>query len=269
MGWRQVVLPCIAGFAHMNVFYYAAVHNVLPVLRGDAAGSSSEDFQLECYLLDRAIFTAYVIDLLSCYFGAIPFSRCNSSKDIIQHHLPTLLLALPLAIPWWANIQSMESALPILDLDIGSELRKSLVMSYMMASGFAYVSSLNEVFMCFQRVEMSLQGAVSFDEIPNMKMHVFTSRLVIGTELTYKLSFFWGLSICACKGCIDSVLTLYKFASEQQSTWKTLTTILTSPVILRALLFLLFSVVMYPSMGARCRKKLKQFYREGEAKKNA
>jgi hypothetical protein len=268
IGWPQVILPFIAGIAHLQVVYFAAFHNVFPLIRGDVSNRTSQEFMNEVYLLDRAVFIAYMIDLVCCYFKAVPFSRCNSAKDIIEHHLPTLLLALPLDVPIWAGIRRLEPMLSILDLEVGNILRNKLIKGFMMASGFAFVSSMNEVFMCFQRVEMSFQGVAPFRDIPKMKYHFFTSRLIIGTELCYKLAFFWGMSICACKGCVDVPMALYSFyAADDKPVWRSLMSVLLSPVVLRGALFLAFSVVMYPSMGSRCLRKIKQFFREGQVKK--
>eukprot|EP00980_Cylindrotheca_fusiformis_P030023 scaffold24217_cov113-Cylindrotheca_fusiformis.AAC.2 len=268
-GWLQVILPFFAGIAHLHVVYFAAFRNVFPVIRGDFSDRSTDILMNEAYLLDRAVFIAYMIDLACCTFSAIPFSRCNSSKDIIQHHLPTLLLALPLDLPIWNGIRYLEPTLSILDLEIGDPIRNKFIQGCMLGTGFAYISSMNEVFMCFQRVEMSYLGVASFSGIPSMKHHFFTSRLIIGMELCYKLAFFWGMSLFACKGCVDVPTALYTFhKSNGNPVWSSLLSVLLSPLVLRGALFLAFSVVMYPSMGSRCLRKIKQFTREGrEAKK--
>ena len=207
--WQSITLPLIAGLLHLQVFYYAAVHCLLRV--GSSNDITSDEFRNECFLLDRAIFLAYVFDLLCCWFKVIPFSRtyniichifiwwrcvhivsrmsihlsythtpvvpsfsvqhyvdsiagCNCSRDIIGHHIPTLVMALPLAIPllwsdYWPTLRQFEStSFSILDGNTAfsannEQLRTHFINSYTLASGFAYISSLNEVFMCFQRVE--------------------------------------------------------------------------------------------------------------------
>ncbi|KAL7539085.1 hypothetical protein ACHAXR_009012 [Thalassiosira sp. AJA248-18] len=277
--WQCISLPLIAGFLHLQVFYYAVFHCISRAIKSEAEEFTSEEFRNECFLLDRAIFIAYMFDLMCCYLKVIPFSRSRNPKDIIGHHVktiivPTLVLALPLAIPLWGNLRSLEStSFSILDFNIGNENRNYFINSYTMASGFAYISSLNEVFMCFQRVEMSIAGVDSFREIPQMKSRFFTSRFVIGAELCYKLFFFWGMSLVACKACCDFDKSLYDsiIASHDydKSIWRTLLTIYSSPAVLRGALFRAFSVVMYPSMGARCLKKIKEFYREGKAIKSS
>ena len=190
-------------------------------------------------------------------------------------------MALPLAIPllWsdhWPTLRQFEStSFSILDgsntaISANNEqLRTHFINSYTLASGFAYISSLNEVFMCFQRVEMSLQGVQSFRDIPHMKTHIFTSKLAVFVELTYKLCFFWGISLFACKACCDFDKSLYDslIAQQQQqhdyvSTWKTLLKVYSSPAVLRGALFRAFSIVMYPSMGLRCYKKIKHLHRD-------
>ncbi|CAJ1949171.1 unnamed protein product [Cylindrotheca closterium] len=268
IGLPQVILPFLAGLAHLHVVYFAALKTLLPVVLGDVSRKQTEDFQSELYYLDRAVFIAYIVDLFCCYFKALPFSRCNRSKDIIEHHLPTLLLALPLTVPTWAQMDAIESSLPILSLGEDSEIRDEFIKGCMMASGFAYISSMNEVFMCFQRVEMSLQKAETFADIPQMKYHVFTSRLIIGMELCYKLAFFWGLSILGCWGCVTFPYAVYQMhmSNDELALWQVLFKMITSPIVLTGLLFLIFSVLMYPSMGKRCVRKLKQFLAEGKVK---
>jgi len=273
--WQAILLPFLAGFLHLRVFYHAAFQCIYRTfLLSDASTIASEEFRRNCYLLDKAIFIAYTFDLISCSLGVVPFSRCRNSRDIIGHHVPTLLLALPLAVPLWGGLRSLEeTSFSILDSPVGIEVRKNFITAYTLASGFAYASSLNEVFMCFQRVEMTLQGAESFGDVPSMKHRFFTSRAVIFSELSYKLCFFWGMSIIACKACCDFDKSLYDAITAPTdydgSVWKTMFTIYSSPAVLRGALFRAFSVVMYPSMGARCLKKIKLFHKEGNALKKA
>ena len=286
--WYQVMMPFIAGLLHLQVFYYALFHCILPRFlphfmffdytsnAGDTTATtvlSTQTFMNECYLLDRAICIAYLYDLLCCYLKIIPFSRSNSSRDIVGHHVPTLILALPLAVPLWAGWRNVDpTAFTALDDDNGgdlSEIRNHFMNAYLLASGFAYVSSLNEVIMCFQRVEMSLEGITYFRDIPMMKRHLFTTRRgVIGFELCYKMFFFWGMSILACKACCEFDKSLFDAITApvgyNEPIWKTVVTIYSSPAVLRGALFRAFSVVMYPSMGKRCFKKIKQFLKEGE-----
>ena len=73
--WQSITLPLIAGLLHLQVFYYAAVHCLLRVRQQSSNDISSDEFRNECFLLDRAIFLAYVFDLLCCWFKVIPFSR--------------------------------------------------------------------------------------------------------------------------------------------------------------------------------------------------
>lgn len=290
--WQSIILPLIAGLLHAQVFYYAAFHciyrtttatslsnNSVSVSISAASQSTTDEFRHECFVLDRAIFFAYVFDLLCCYLKVIPFSRCNCSKDIIGHHLPTLLVALPLAIPLWGNIRQLENtSFSILDFQIGDKTRNEFVNAYTMASGFAYISSLNEVFMCFQRVEMNWHGITNFGDISKLENRFFTSRRALGAELLYKLVFFWGMSLVACKACCDFDKSLYdaivfsssSHAYNEESIWRILLTVYSSPAVLRGALFRAFSIVMYPSMGLRCLKKFKYLIlhnEENEGKK--
>ena len=98
-----------------------------------------------------SIFLAYSFDLICCLlFKVIPFSRCNCSRDIVGHHLPTLLLALPLAVPLWSGRACLRAFDPLafsaLDDDAAVNdglLRADFINAYSAASGFAYASLLN------------------------------------------------------------------------------------------------------------------------------
>ncbi|KAL7543815.1 hypothetical protein ACHAWF_011481 [Thalassiosira exigua] len=272
--WRAVVLPLVAGLLHLQVFYHAALCVHRSFVTSSASESTSDEFRRACFLFDRAIFLAYAFDIFCCRCEVIPFSRCTRSSDIVDHHVPTLALALPLAVPLWGNCGRFEAtSSSILDLTVGSERRNRFINAYTAASGFAYVSSLNEVLMCLQRVEMSLGGARSFRDVPSLRRRFFTSRCAVGAELGYKLCFFWGMSILACKACCDFDRALYDAvvapAAYDGSVWRTLATVYSSPAALRGALFRAFSMVMYPSMGMRCYKKIRQFRREGREAKSA
>jgi len=177
-------------------------------------------------------------------------------------------MALPLAIPLWSGTNYLRkfelSSFDILENTANDEqLRTHFINSYTLASGFAYISSLNEVFMCFQRVEMSLANVYSFRDIPSMNKRFFTSQFAVCIELCYKLCFFWGISIMACKACCDFDKALYdSIISSSTSTWRTLLTVYSSPAVLRGALFRVFSIVMYPSMGKRVLKKMKNLSRD-------
>ena len=275
--WYHAVLPFIAGLFHLRVFYHA-IHCIIPRflpnfilfknIDNNTTVLSTPTFMNECYRLDLAIFVAYMFDLVCCHLKVIPFSRCNSSRDIIGHHVPTLILALPLAIPLWANLRTFDPIVSTVLNGDNTEIRNRFIDSYLLASGFAYISSLNEVIMCFQRVEMTLAGVTTFRDIPMMKRHLFTSRGIVGFELMYKMCFFWGMSILACKACCEYDKSIYDAITApvdyNEPIWKTIVTLYSSLSVLRGALFRAFSVVMYPSMGARCFKKIKQFLKEGE-----
>lgn len=105
---------------------------------------------------------------------------------------------------------------------------------------------------------MSLNGIPYFWDIPKYQYSypkLFTSRLVIGIELWYKFIFFWFMSLVACKACCDFDKSLYDYIAtiasndgeqqeqQEQSIWKILLIIYTSPAVLRGALFRAFSVV--------------------------
>ena len=168
-----------------------------------------------CVLLCQCIKHSYFSISIFTIVTTRLLIGCNYSRDIIGHHIPTLM-ALTLAIPLWSNyatLRQFESLTRIIDSTTGDnneqQLRTHFINSCTLGSGFAYISSLNEAFMCFQRVEMSLQNVTSFRDIPNMKKHFFTSKVAVCVELCYKLCFFWGISLFACKACCDFDKALY------------------------------------------------------------
>ena len=285
LGAGSVVLPFVAGCLHLSVFCtaVAGIYNVFA--NRSQHQYSSDEYRGSVFSLDRAVFVAYMFDIVCCLVGVIPFSRCSKAKDILGHHIPTLVLALPLAVPLWSNLKSLEPTLEILEVPMGDATRNRFIDAFTLASGFAYISSLNEVIMCFQRTEMSFQQVTSFRDIDQMKFKLLTSRAVVGFELLYKLCFFWGMSILACKACFDFDMSIYSFVSRKEgiatlskvayiytrrkegmSTLSKLSYIYTSPAVLRGVLFRVFAVVMYPSMGARSLKKFQQFINEGKPK---
>ncbi len=92
----SVCLPILAVFLHLRVFFHAVAclsttfTDKLPI----------QDSLVNLTLIDRYVCSAYSFDLICCYvFKTIPFSRCYSSSDIAGHHLPILLLFLPLCVP--------------------------------------------------------------------------------------------------------------------------------------------------------------------------
>ena len=214
--WQLVLLPLLASALHVRVFF-ASVRSIFHTYRSATSQVTTEDFLGGIYAPDHAVFVAYFFDLACCCWNVVPFSRCNGSRDIVGHHLPTLLLALPLAVPLWTGWRAAEpTSFAVLDLDAGDDLRRGFVDAYTLASGFAYVSSLNDVIMCLQRTEMNLQGVESFRDVKDVKHGIFTSRVAIYAELAYKLSFFWGMSWLACKACCDFDRALYDHATTVQ-----------------------------------------------------
>ena len=265
LGVGSAALPFVAGCLHLSVFC-TAVFGIYNVFANRSQHQyTSDEYRGSVFSLDMAVFVAYMFDIVCSLGGVIPFSRCSKSRDILGHHIPTLVLALPLAVPLWSNLKSLEPALEILEVSIGDATRDRFVDAFTLASGFAYISSLNEVIMCFQRAEMSLQQVTSIRDVDQMKFKLFTSRCVVGFELLYKLSFFWGMSLLACKACFDFDMSIYSFVSREEgvSTLSKVAYIYTSPAVLRGVLFRVFAIVMYPSMGARSLKKFKQFINEG------
>ena len=203
-------------------------------------------------------------------------------RDILGHHVLTLLLALPLAVPLWSGCSALRNldptSLGVLDnLPMTHVVRTDFINAYASASSYAYASSLNKVFMCLQKVEMSLAGIASFRDLStNMDMgqrprpRFFTSKGMLCVDLCYKLAFFWGMSIVACKACCDFDRAVQKsiVSDSVHMHWITmLFAVYTCPAVLRGGLFRAFSLFMYPSMGLRSLRKIGRLHREGKEDK--
>jgi len=281
--WKSVLCPILAGFFHLHVFY-EAIHFIYASFTLDTDLLSIDDVANSVFKVDHAAFVAYSFDLICCYaLGVIPFSRCNSAKDVAWHHLPILCLVLPLGIPIWAQLESLDPLFfAVIHSNSKSKARSGLIIACLRATGLGFVSSLNEVFMCFQRAEMSWAGNFKFSDIRHRQNHrstsqipiqIFTSRFMIGVELYFKFCIFCVFSLFGCKACcnIDLIYLTYildpemSSASEvaNKSIWNIARLIYTSPNMMRAGIFRFFMLAMYPSMGMRTAKKIREFHRNG------
>ena len=270
--WALILFPLLAGLLHVHVVYNAVTRYVLPTIMSDEP-LTSQEFMERCYMFERAAVLAYTFDLFCCYIKILPFSRCNKAKDIVGHHAPILLLVLPLSIPIWADLRHYDpNTFRMLDLDESNPFRQRLLGGYLLANGLGFISSFNEVLMCFQRVEMNIEGVSNFKQIPRMKNRIFSSRVFIGVELYYKFLFFTCISVWAiknCAGCLKAYLDFVVATSTPSQThWEWTKTMMTSPLVIRGLLFKIFCSMMYPSMGLRTFKKIRQFHREGRFGQN-
>lgn len=269
-----IVVPIIAGLFHLHVFYHAAFTFLLSLPTLSHTTPSSQ-FYLQGYLLERAVFLAYTFDLLCCYvFKVIPFSRCNTAKDIAGHHIPILLGLMPLYIPTWAEWRNVDPMVHnVLDYQSdGGSLRYAAMYGLIKANGLGFFSSLNEFIMCFQRAEMSLQGVDQFQDeegLKKMRYRFMTSRFIIGVELYFKFGIFCVFSIFGFVACCGLDLVWYRFFMEEvyaagtgggggginnaylYSIWYALRYMASSPMFWRSVLFRLFLLTMYPFMGIR------------------
>jgi len=296
---QSILLPIIASLLHLHVFYHA-LFNYLLFLPHLQPTTPSSVFYSKCYLLERAVFVAYTFDLLCCYlFRIIPFSRCNLSKDIASHHLPILVGVLPLCIPIWAEWKTIDPLVhSILDHtnntndDETTKWRYAMIMGVLQANGWGFVSSLNEFIMCLQRAEMNFYGIETFHQLSmmdrnsnNSKKHhghqgerkkIMTSRWVIGFELYFKFGIFCIFSCFGFKACCSLDKVYYGHwmevhgngdgngANDFDESWKAVKAIVVSPMFIRAVLFRVFMLSMYPMMGWRTIKKIQQFHRDGK-----
>jgi hypothetical protein len=260
-----IVSPLIAALLHLHVFYYAAFKLLAEPIGVNGIGLFTE----RAFGIDKAVFMAYAFDIFCCYvLKVVPFSRCHLAKDIADHHLPIILVILPLGIPLWANnFDPIMNSL--LRADNGEkEIAWSIaaINAIRCILGLGFLSSLNEVIMCFQRVEMTINGIDSFSHTSQIKNKVMTGRLMIGIELYFKVAVFCFFSIAGFKVCCDLDKVYYSYymhTNEGASFWNALSAIFTSTTIWRTILFRLFLVSMYPFMGLRTIRKVIKFHEEG------
>ena len=261
----SVFLPILAGLLHMQVFYYAAF-NILTLPRTLPV----EVIRNQWLHLDTCVFFAYTFDLICCYvFKIIPFSRCNSGRDIAGHHLPILLLLLPLSIPTcfqqFQHLDQLANNMIEYDDDEEGKVSFRAINGLLIANGVGFLSSLNEVFMCFQRAEMNLQGVIFFRDIKMIQKRIFTSRFMVGAELYFKFGIFCVFSSFSFKACCDVDRAGFEYLNEvsgEMPIWRKVGTVYSSPMVIRGVLFRIFMLSMYPFMGLRTAKKIKLFHNE-------
>ena len=271
--YLSVCLPGLAGLLHLRVFLIS----LLSFLASPRSLSTVAVLNISVNL-DTAVVTAYTFDLICCYmFRIIPFSRCNSARDIVGHHLPILLVFVPLNIPMYCGRFMHFNSLVVGIMGYygdGESLRESFIDAGLRANGWGFISSLNEFFMCFQRAEMSSQGLKVFQQISDdvdlpsyskKRRRIFTSRFAIALELYFKFGVFGIFSFFGFKACCDLDLALYQFSAkinEGMPFWINAKSILSSPSFLRTALYRIFMLMMYPKMGLRTFKKIQKFHQE-------
>ena len=264
--YLSVCLPGLAGLLHLRVFLIS----LLSFLASPRSLSTVAVLNISVNL-DTAVVTAYTFDLICCYmFRIIPFSRCNSARDIVGHHLPILLVFVPLNIPMYCGRFMHFNSLVVGILGYygdGESLRESFIDAGLRANGWGFISSLNEFFMCFQRAEMSSQGLKVFQQISDdvdlpsyskKRRRIFTSRFAIALEL-YIFSFF------GFKACCDLDMAMYQFSAKINKGmpfWINAKSLLSSPSFIGSALYRIFILMMYPKMGLRTFKKIQKFHQE-------
>ena len=263
----SVLLPIFAGILHLRVFFVS-----LFTLASSSTPISTDIMREKAMALDIAVFFAYNFDLICCYvFKNIPFSRCNSSGEIAGHHLPILVALLPLSMPMYlpslSHINPLVTNILQYNKD-GGTLREGLIDGNFRANGWGFLSSFNEVCMCFQRAEMNLQGVKTFREIKSskMKIKIFSSRLMVGVELYFKLCIFFVFSIFAFRACCGLDMVMYQYLTEvheNMTLLQKISNIGVCPLFIRSTIYRIFLLVMYPTMGLRTAKKIRTFHREG------
>lgn len=274
---KSVILPIIAGLLHLQVFCYAMKTIVAPRTLSE---NGTVDSTIDVY-----VFSAYLFDLICCYlFNVVPFSRCKSGKDVAVHHLPVLLVFIPLYLPSHSFLEQLSKFDPLIHniLSFGSNANANgsgatvdvtflLIDGIARANGYGFISSFNEVIMCFQRAEMSLQGVTSFQDIPTMKQRFFTGRFMMGLELHYKLAIFALFPFFSSTGCFYMERAGYTYLTQvnpEMPLWRILMKLYASPCMLRGVACRVFMITMYPTMAKRTIKKIQQFYNDCFEKTN-
>ena len=217
--YLSILLPIVAGILHFRVFLTS-----LCILTSTRS-LSTVDVQNKLINLDKVVVSAYTFDLFCCYVGqVIPFSRCNSAWDVAAHHLPILLVFVPLNLPMYCerfmHLDPLSS--DIMGSSLDGEFREAFIDAGLRSYGWGFISSLNESFMCLQRAEMSARGLKVFREISDstsQKMKhkcriIFTSRFTIALELYFKLGVFCIFSLCGFRACCDLDVVMFRYTTK-------------------------------------------------------
>ena len=128
--------------------------------------------------------------------------------------------------------------------------------------GWGFISSMNEFIMCFQRAEMGAYGIADFNSISTqLKGRKFmTSNWMIGLELYFKMGIFWIFPLISLKECfrLDKVWYDYHMMFHPDlSFFNVFLSVCSSVVTMRSLIFRMFVIALYPSMGLRTLKDYK------------
>lgn len=249
---KYVWMPIIAGILHVVVFTTA----VISLLVSRKQSFEYSEFAHFGARVDMAIAVAYSFDLICCFVGVVPFSRCQKTKEIAGHHYPKLIMIL-FVLPLWTGLNAID---PL--VSIGSSHVYKLITE---VNGFAAISSLNEVLMCFQRAELGRAGIMSRlgDTTKQGYIGIWTSRPVMLFELLYKLLFFTVFASISFKAALELDMFLYGFYLNefpQEKTWKLLLRVyFRSPLQIATFMWRLFMLKSYPFLIRRTVRKIGLF----------
>lgn len=268
--YLSICLPILSGLLHLRIFLVSCLNLTSTRLLSTVA------VQNKIITLDTSVVMAYTFDLICCYFfRIIPFSRCNSATDIAGHHLPILLVFIPLHFPMYFERFMHWNPLVLGIFEYygdGGALREAFIDGGIRANGWGFISSLNEFFMCLQRAEMNSQGLKVFREISNgadsnkERQRIFTSRFAIGLELYFKFGIFCIFSFFGFRACCDVDMAMYQYSAklnEGLPVWNIFRSLLSSPSFIRTVSYRIFLLFMYPTMGLRTVRKIRHFHRGG------
>ena len=260
---RSVWLPIIAGILHLHVLYRA-----LMCLGAGRFGQPLLEIEPSIILyrnIEYAVMSAYCFDIFCCMLSVVPFSRCRKGSEIVMHHMPVILILLPLGVPMWKHWRSWEPMLPLIESmdQEGSHYATSLLL-YSNAWGF--VSSLNEAIMCFQKAELSLHGFENMLEPRGeFSPKFWTSRTTEFLELSFKLCIFFVFPVLSLWSVFRTDMNLFNFHSNQNPSANFISILAATyayPLQLRSIVWRFFIFSFYPALGKRTLEKIRRFLSE-------
>ena len=190
-----------------------------------------------------AVGAAYAWDLFSIRgLGIVPLSRCRTGDDIVGHHVPVLCVMMPLGLPFCCGWRGWEPACAV-------AIMPRLVL---FAEGTGFLSSLNEAIMCLQKVRGVRAVARSFG--------------AVAFELVYKVLIFSVMALAILVGCLAIQYHVFVRCREVHAgdARALVAAVLSSPVLLRSLVYGWFVLSKYPVMGRRAIRKLRAHVETGD-----
>jgi hypothetical protein len=238
------ILCCVCAIMHMLVVFHAVI-----ALKAALCGELRSDPVRATALLRDALShgaAAYVVDLVAIVcFGVVPFSRCQplpeGGLDVFRHHLPVLLVILPLQVPLllgWETVEPVVRVLAQHDTALGGLLVQQ--------GCWVSLSSVNEAIMCMQRVDLPI-------------VRLWNSRSAYIFEMAYKCLIFTLFYALSAHAGIRIGISATAIASASCDAHRLCVahSILASPYLWGHLGGCTFGAVLYPGMLSRAFGKLR------------